>query len=242
MHEHLFEKILEDCGLKYSIFNSSTARLGYSGTAMYMRAKPRFVQTEVRHEGCDSEGRMLAVDYAGITIVNVYTVNAGSELRRLPVRQSWDEAFRRFLREKRTSGNSGADSSDGVAADRRPIVVVGDLNVAHREIDVHDSGKVKGLAGFTSVERDGLEDMMETVGLVDVYRERNVGVGGKFTYWDYRTHARKDNRGWRIDYVLVSDESVKAVKDVQILDHVGGSDHCPVVVTLGPGFIDYSGS
>lgn len=222
-HETLFTSILEE--LPFVIFNSSRTRLGYSGTAIYAKEGPRFVQLDINHEVGDDEGRVVTFTFPGVIVVNVYTVNSGSELQRLPVRLSWDMAFRKFIRELRS-------------ATGKPLIVVGDFNVAHLDFDVYDPMKVRGLPGFSSQERTSFEDLLETAGLVDALRLLYPHETNLFTYWDYRSYARKDNRGWRIDYVLVSDDMVNAIRDVRILSQVPGSDHCPVAVDIAPGFLN----
>lgn len=229
-HEELFKDLLKD-DLPLALFNSSTTRLGYSGTAVYANVMPKFIQTTIRHDTGDGEGRVLALDFSGIVLINVYTMNSGQGLRRLDIRQTWDAAFRRFVREHITMGYEDVG---------KPVIIVGDLNVAHTVNDVHDATKVRGLPGFTDTERDSFNDLLETASLVDAYRLKFPDVSDKYTFWDYRSSARKVNRGWRIDYTLISDSLVDTVKHVDILDHVQGSDHCPVLITLGPGLIDYS--
>ena len=140
------------------MFNSSKTRLGYSGTAVYTKAIPLSIQEEIRHEAGDEEGRIIALDFNGMVLINVYTMNSGSGLRRLNVRKTWDAAFRRFVREHVISCHHDIG---------KPVVIVGDLNVAHANIDVHDPNKVRGLPGFTDDERDSFNDLLETAGLVD---------------------------------------------------------------------------
>lgn len=163
------------------------------------------------------------MEFSTFFVVNVYAVNSGVGLNRLPVRLSWDAAFRKYVRLLRSLG--------------KPVLVVGDLNVARRNIDVHDPDTVSKYAGFSKEERTSFEDLLETAGLVDAFRMLYPDHANKYTFWDYRTRARQRNRGWRIDYALVSDDMVQAVRDVQILDHVEGSDHCPVAIQLAPGFL-----
>lgn len=218
VHEPLFFRLLEDCGYRHVLFNSSRARLGYSGTAIFSRHVHFVVQNNINHEAGDEEGRVLMFEFPGIFLVNVYTVNSGAGLRRMPVRLSWDCAFRRFIRQLRECG--------------KPVIVVGDLNVARLDLDVHDPIAVSGNAGFTESERISFDDLLETSGLVDAFRLMYPHRADAYTYWDYRSAARKRNRGWRIDYALVSDDMVNAVRDVRILDDVMGSDHCPVIIEL----------
>lgn len=221
VHEKLFTDILD--GFELSLFNSSIARLGYSGTAVYSRYPSFAMQREIKHEAGDREGRVLMVEYPGMFLVNVYTVNSGNLLRRLPVRLTWDMAFRRFIRYLRDMG--------------KPVMVVGDLNVARHDVDVFDVSAAQGIPGFSDEERTSFEDMLETCGMVDAYRMLYPDASERYTYWDYRTKARENNRGWRIDYVLVTNDMVDAVRDVRILNEVPGSDHCPIAVDIAPGFL-----
>lgn len=192
---------------------------------MYARNAPRFMQKVIQHEVGDGEGRLIMLIYAGVCVVNVYTVNSGNELRRLDMRLSWDAAFRKFARDLRESIG-------------KPVVVMGDFNVAHRDEDVYDPNKVHGVAGFTTEERESFNDLLETGGFVDAFRLLHPHDTGRFTFWDYRTRARRYNRGWRIDYALISDDMVDAVRDVRILDHVTGSDHCPIAIDLALGILN----
>lgn len=219
-HEALFFQALK--GYTNVMFNSSRTRLGYSGTAIYSRRDHLFGQEAINHEVGDDEARVLMMEFSAFYLVNVYTVNSGATLNRLQVRLSWDAAFRKYIRLLRSMG--------------KPVIVVGDLNVAHREIDVHNPQAVATSAGFTIEERTSFEDLLETAGLVDAFRMLYPDQTGAYTYWDYRSKARLVNRGWRIDYILVSDDMVDAVHDVRILDQVHGSDHCPVAIDLVPGF------
>lgn len=210
-------------GYETAVFHSSQARLGYSGTAVYAKQKPLCVQFQIRHEDGDLEGRVVGVEYPGAAVVNVYTMNAGAEFKRLDKRLTWDSAFRSYIRNLRREG--------------KPVVVLGDLNVAREEADVHNPKTANKLPGFSDDERRSFEDTLETCGLVDAYRMLYPDERERYTFWDYKSKARERNRGWRIDYALVSDDMVRAVKDVRILDHVEGSDHCPVAIELTPGLI-----
>lgn len=220
-HEELFANVLD--GYDCVIFNSSKARLGYSGTATFSKSSSPLMQREINHRIGDQEGRFIMLEYPGVYVVNVYTMNAGTGLKRLETRMSWDSAFRKVIRNLREQG--------------KPVVVVGDLNVAREAADVYDENEVKGQPGFTDLERQSFEDTLETCGLVDAYRMLYPEENERYTYWDYRTRARDRNHGLRIDYALVSEDMAKAVKDVQIFDNIYGSDHCPVAVDLHHGMI-----
>lgn len=205
------------------MFNSSKTRLGYSGTAIYSRHDHIVSHSAINHEIGDDEARVLMMEFSAFTLVNVYTLNSGVGLNRLQVRLSWDAAFRKYIRLLRCMG--------------KPVIVVGDMNVARHEIDVHNARAVAGSAGFSDKERTSFEDLLESAGLVDAFRMLYPDRTGAYTYWDYRSKARQANRGWRIDYALVSDDMVDAVRDVRILDEVQGSDHCPLAIDLAQGFL-----
>lgn len=163
------------------------------------------------------------IEYPSLSVINVYSVNSGQSLKRLPIRMTWDQSLRKMIRLIRR--NRG-----------KPVLVLGDLNVARHEIDVYNAERVQGRAGYTDLERRSFEDTLETCGLVDVFRTMHPDKR-VFTYWDYKSNARQRNHGWRIDYALVSDDMLPAVRDVHILDHVTGSDHCPVLIEVTNGIL-----
>lgn len=220
-HEILFTELLPGYT---ATFNSSTARLGYSGTVTFSKMDPPLIGMTVRHHAGDAEGRMVEITLPGLVVVNVYTMNAGSGLKRLSERMTWDSAFRRYIRVLRRGG--------------KPVLVLGDLNVARTGWDVFDEGAVAGQPGYSAEERLGFEDFLESCAMVDAFRMLYPEERQRFTYWDYKSRARNDNRGWRIDYALVSEDMARAVRDVRVLDEVLGSDHCPVAIDLAPGFLD----
>lgn len=220
-HEDIFANILD--GFETVVFNSSTARLGYSGTAIYAKRNCPLMQRSIGDDVGDREGRLIMLEFPGVQLVNVYTMNAGTAFKRLSHRLNWDSSFRKHLRHLHSQG--------------KPIVVLGDLNVARHEHDVHDPNSARKLPGFSDEERGSFEDTLETCGMVDAFRLLYPDVRDRYTYWDYRSKARERNRGWRIDYALVSDNMTDAVRDVKILDHVHGSDHCPIAITLAPGML-----
>lgn len=191
---------------------------GYSGTAILSRVKPRRVLRDFpQPHKHPSEGRLLAAEFAGCWLVNVYVPNSRRELVRLPYRQTeWDPALRGFLRE---------------LAQEKPVVVCGDFNVAHAEIDLANPASNRRNAGFTDEERAGFSTLLEA-SFVDVFRARHPGEPGHYSWWTYRMNARARNIGWRIDYFLVSTPLVKKVRDAFIWPEVMGSDHCPVGIKL----------
>lgn len=220
-HEETFHDML---GPEWNmVFNSSTARLGYSGTAIFSKTSFNYIYRSIGHQAGDAEGRVTTIVLEGCFVVCVYVMNSGKDLKRLNQRMAFDSVFREHVRMLRSLG--------------RPVLVLGDLNVARDSIDVYDVDKCSTKPGFTDAERESFEETLETCGLVDVFREHYPAAGGKFTAWEYRTKARGRNNGMRIDYALVSDDMVKGVRDVRILSEVDGSDHCPVAIDLYPGFL-----
>ena len=194
------------------------AKPGYSGTAILSKVKPLQVLRDFPqpHKHPD-EGRVLAAEFAGCWLVNVYVPNSQRELLRLPYRQKeWDPALRGFLRE---------------LAEEKPVVVCGDFNVAHEEIDLANPAANRRNAGFTDEERANFTTLLDA-GFVDVFRHQHPGEKGHYSWWTYRMNARARNIGWRIDYFLVSKPLAKKVKDAFIWPEVTGSDHCPVGIEL----------
>lgn len=194
------------------------AKPGYSGTAILSRVRPKRVLRDFpgKHSH-PAEGRILAAEFAGYWLVNVYVPNSRRELVRLPYRQrEWDPAFRKFL---------------GGLAREKPVVVCGDFNCAHEEIDLANPASNRRNAGFTDEERAGFSALLES-GFVDIFREKHPGEKGHYSWWTYRSDARARNIGWRIDYFLVSTPLARKVRDAFIWADVHGSDHCPVGINL----------
>jgi exodeoxyribonuclease-3 len=199
-------------------FWHEAAKPGYSGTAILSQHAPKQVLRDFpgKHSH-PAEGRLLAAEFAGCWLVNVYVPNSRRELVRLPYRQQeWDPKLRGFLAELATD---------------KPVVVCGDFNVAHEPIDLANPGPNRRNAGFTDEERTGFSELLAG-GLVDVFREQHPGQPGLYSWWTYRMNARARNIGWRIDYFLVSKALKKNVQDAFIWADVHGSDHCPVGVKL----------
>ncbi len=191
---------------------------GYSGTAILSHKKPLQVLRDfpLPHKH-PAEGRLLAAEFGGFWLVNVYVPNSRRELVRLPYRQQeWDPALRGFLRE---------------LAEEKPVVVCGDFNVAHEEIDLANPGPNRRNPGFTDEERAGFTELLGA-DFVDVFRQRHPNEPGHYSWWTYRMNARARNIGWRIDYFLVSKPLEKKVSEAFIWADVLGSDHCPVGVRL----------
>lgn len=200
----------------YRAFYSYADRKGYSGTAIYSRHEPLSVRTAMGVDEHDHEGRIVALEFAGFYLVNVYVPNSQSELARLGYRMGWDADFRAFL--------AGLDAE-------KPVVVCGDFNVAHQEIDLANPGANRRNAGFTDEERSGFGELLRA-GFADSFRELHPDARGAYSWWSYRGRAREKNVGWRIDYFLVSRRIIENVGTAAILPDVMGSDHCPVVLEV----------
>jgi len=202
----------------YQYWNSAEKK-GYSGTAIFSRVKPLSVKNGLGIEEHDKEGRVITLEFAGCFLVTVYTPNSQNELRRLDYRtQSWDTDFLKYVRKLEK---------------KKPVIFCGDLNVAHKPIDLANPGPNKRNAGFTDEERAGFDNMV-SAGFHDTFRMFNQEPE-QYTWWSFRARARERNIGWRIDYFCVSDGIKDKVKSAGILPEVHGSDHCPVTLEVRPG-------
>jgi exodeoxyribonuclease-3 len=201
----------------YHIYSNSATKPGYSGTAVISKIKPLSATKGIYIEEHDNEGRVLCLEYEGFFLVNVYVPNSGSELKRLGYRQEWDKAFFNYLKNLEKS---------------KPVIICGDLNVAHKPIDLaRPKANYNKTAGYMQEEIDGM-DMITGGGFVDTFRRLHPGETDRYSWWSYRLDARSKNVGWRIDYFLVSEAFLPAVKNAFILDKITGSDHCPVGIEL----------
>jgi exodeoxyribonuclease III len=201
----------------YHAFWNSAEKPGYSGVAVFTREEPLEVHVGLGVDEHDKEGRVLTLEYADFTLVNVYTPNAQDDLRRLPYRLSWDEAFRRHC---------------AFHATKKPVIFCGDLNVAHQEIDLSRPKENRKNPGFSDEERASFQELLGA-GFVDTFRHHYPDLKEAYSWWSYRAGARPRNIGWRIDYFGVSTPFIDRVVAAEILPHVHGSDHCPVGITLG---------
>lgn len=196
--------------------NESKARKGYSGTGILTRIQPISSSIDIGVEEHDQEGRVTTLEFETFYLVTAYVPNSGNDLRRLEYRQDWDASFLTFLK--------------GLEA-KKPVVVCGDFNVAHKAIDLaRPKENYNKSAGHMQEEIDGM-DAFTNNGFVDTFREKN-GDAVKYSWWSYRGGARERNVGWRIDYFLVSKSIADRVTDAFILNDVHGSDHCPVGIEL----------
>ena len=200
----------------YFIYTNSAVKKGYSGTAILTKMKPISIEYDLGIEEHDQEGRVIAAEYDTFILVTVYTPNSGSELKRLAYRQSWDKDFHDYLKQLER---------------RKPLVVCGDLNVAHQDIDLaRPKPNYNKSAGYMQAEIDGLQRYLSN-GFIDSFRLINPNTE-KYSWWSYRAGARAKNVGWRIDYFLISESLKNKVQDADILTEVMGSDHCPVQLDL----------
>jgi len=196
----------------YDAYWNSAQKKGYSGTAIFTRVKPLDVSFGLGIEEHDKEGRVITLEFDGFYLVNVYTPNSQDGLRRLGYRMTWEDAFRAYLCE--------LDS-------RKPVIVCGDMNVAHNEIDLARPGPNRMNAGFTDQERAKMTELL-AAGFIDTYRYFYPDKPQAYSWWSYRAGARDRNVGWRIDYFLASRRLAPRLAGVGILCDVYGSDHCPV--------------
>ncbi|WP_027869955.1 exodeoxyribonuclease III [Eubacterium sp. AB3007] len=194
----------------YRQFFCSAEKKGYSGTAIFAKEEPISVQYNFGEH--TDEGRGIILEYPAFYLVNVYVPNAQPELKRLVYRMKWEDDFRGFVQE--------LDS-------RKPVIICGDMNVAHQEIDLKNPKPNRGKAGFSDEERGKMTELLGA-GFTDTFRYLYPDVTGVYSWWSYRFNARKNNAGWRIDYFLVSDRLRDNIKEAKIHTDILGSDHCPV--------------
>lgn len=200
----------------FHIYCNSAEKKGYSGTAILSRHEPLSVQYDMGIEEHDQEGRVIAAEFDAFYLVTVYTPNSGSELKRLAYRQEWDKDFNDYLKK---------------LEETKPVLLCGDLNVAHKDIDLaRPKPNYNKSAGYMQEEIDGLDRYIDG-GFIDTFRELNPETV-KYSWWSYRAGARAKNVGWRIDYFLASKSLRDHITDADILNDIMGSDHCPVQVDI----------
>ena len=200
----------------YSQFWNYAEKKGYSGTAIFAKVSPLSVTLGLGDPDLDTEGRLITLEYPAFFLVTCYTPNAQRGLARLDHRIKWDEAFREYLTRLDT---------------KKPVIVCGDLNVAHKEIDLKNPASNRGNAGFSDEERQSFTDLL-SAGFTDTFRHLEPETTGAYTWWSYMFNARANNAGWRIDYFLVSDRIRDKIIEAPIYSSVLGSDHCPVGLRL----------
>ncbi len=200
----------------YEEYWNSAEKKGYSGTAVFSKTKPLSVSYGLGIEEHDKEGRVITAEFQDFYLVNVYTPNAQRGLERLDYRMVWEDVFRRYVKE---------------LDEKKPVIICGDLNVAHNEIDLKNFKTNVGNAGFTYEERGKMTELL-AAGFVDSFRYLYPDKTGAYSWWSYMFKAREKNAGWRIDYFIVSQKLADRIDDAVIYPEVMGSDHCPVGLLL----------
>jgi exodeoxyribonuclease-3 len=200
----------------YYVYWNSAIKKGYSGTAVFSKIKPKTVNYGIGIKKHDQEGRVITLEYEKFYLVNCYTPNSQRELMRLEYRVKWEKDFREYL--------IGLNKL-------KPVILCGDLNVAHKEIDLKNPNTNRHNAGFTDEERNEMTNLLNS-GFIDSFRYLYPDKTEIYSWWSYMFHAREKNSGWRIDYFIVSDSIKKNVEDSKILTQITGSDHCPVELDI----------
>lgn len=196
----------------YKNYWNYAEKKGYSGTAIFTKEEPENVFYGINEPFYDNEGRVITLEFENYFFLTCYTPNSQSELKRLEYRMSWEEKFLSYLKKLEKT---------------KPVILCGDLNVAHKEIDLKNPKTNMGNAGFTNEEREKFGTLLDS-GFIDTFRYFHPDEPGKYSWWSYRFNARKNNAGWRIDYFLVSEELKDKLVSADILSDIQGSDHCPV--------------
>ena len=200
----------------YESYWNYAEKKGYSGTAIFTKHKPESVRLGIGKEEFDNEGRVITLTYPDFHIVTVYTPNAKEDLSRLSYRQDWEDAFLSHLKS---------------LEETKPVIFCGDLNVAHKEIDLKNPKPNKGKAGFTDEEREKFSTLLSS-GFTDTFRYFYPDKEAEYSWWSYRFKAREKNAGWRIDYFVTSKALDEKLVDAKIHQEIFGSDHCPVELTI----------
>lgn len=196
----------------YHCYWNYAEKKGYSGTAVFAKEQPLNVTYGIGIEEHDHEGRVITLEYDSFYFVTVYTPNSQTELARLDYRMKWEDDFRDYLKK---------------LDEQKPVIMTGDLNVAHEEIDLKNPKTNKKNAGFTQEERDKFTELLNA-GFVDSFRYFYPDLAGAYSWWSYRFKAREKDAGWRIDYFVISERWAEKMEDAKIYKTVMGSDHCPV--------------
>ena len=200
----------------YYVYFNSAIKKGYSGTALISKIKPMNVAYGINMEEHDSEGRVITAEYEKFYLVNCYTPNSQRELTRLDYRMQWEDDFRAYLCKLQN---------------KKPVILCGDLNVAHNEIDLKNPSNNRHNAGFTDEERGKMTALLNA-GFIDTFRYMYPDKKECYSWWSYMFHAREKNAGWRIDYFIASENLKNKIKDCKIHTEVFGSDHCPVELDI----------
>ena len=196
----------------YKSYWNYAEKKGYSGTEIFTKEEPKDVFYGINEPFYDNEGRVITLEFENYFFLTCYTPNSQSELKRLEYRMSWEEKFLTYLKKLEKT---------------KPVILCGDLNVAHKEIDLKNPKTNMGNAGFTNEEREKFGTLLDS-GFIDTFRYFHPDEPGRYSWWSYRFNARKNNAGWRIDYFLVSEELKDKLVSADILSDIQGSDHCPV--------------
>lgn len=208
--------IIESIFQGYHQYWNSAEKKGYSGTAIFTKKEPISVKYGLGIEEHDKEGRLITLEYDNFYIVNCYTPNSKRELERLPYRMIWEDEVRKYL----------------ISLDKiKPVIYCGDLNVAHKEIDLKNDKANIGNSGFTYEERDKMTELLKS-GFIDTFRYKYPEKDDAYTWWSYMGRAREKNIGWRIDYFIVSNRIKEKMEDAKIHSNILGSDHCPVELDI----------
>ena len=200
----------------YHEYWCSAEKKGYSGTALFTKTEPLTVSYNLGIDEHDHEGRVITAEYPEFYLVTVYVPNSQDGLKRLDYRMQWEDAFRAYVKK---------------LDETKPVVICGDMNVAHQEIDLKNPKSNRKNAGFTDEERAKMSELLGA-GFVDTWPHLYPDAEGVYSWWSYRFKAREKNAGWRIDYFIVSERFVGRVKAARILTDVFGSDHCPVAIEI----------
>jgi exodeoxyribonuclease-3 len=201
----------------YHEYWNSAERRGYSGTALFTKTEPLTVSYGIGQEEHDKEGRVITAEFPDLILVNVYTPNSQRELARLDYRMKWEDAFQDYC---------------AALAEKKPVIVCGDMNVAAQPIDLKNPDTNHHNAGFSDEEREKFQQFLRR-GFIDSFRMLYPDREGAYTWWSYMFKARQRNAGWRIDYFLVSEKGRSFIRDVIICSDIMGSDHCPVILEYG---------
>ena len=200
----------------YKSYWNSAEKKGYSGTAIFTKEEPLSVKYGIGIEEHDKEGRVITLEFKNFYMVNIYTPNSKRELERLDYRCVWEDEIRKYLLNLNKT---------------KPVIMCGDLNVAHKEIDLKNPKTNHNNAGFTDEEREKMTQLLEA-GFTDTFRYLYPDMENQYSWWSYMGHAREKNVGWRIDYFIVSNDIRKNIKDAYIYPEILGSDHCPVGLSI----------
>lgn len=200
----------------YSSYWNHAVKKGYSGTAIFARSEPISTTLGIGIPAHDNEGRVITLEYGGFYLVNIYAPNSKPQLERLDYRMIWEDEIRKYL----------------ISLDRKkPVMVCGDLNVAHKEIDLKNPSANRGNAGFTDEERAKFSELLDS-GFIDTYRHLYPDRKDAYTWWSYIRNARETNAGWRIDYFCISERLAPLITGAHIHSEIYGSDHCPVELSM----------